>query len=178
MIDVANVRPLCEVLGPEWEHEDVMRLFEPEVRARLLVENVRPQRQALTTALNAVVHAMMPRHKAQGAYRLGEMRHFYQKRQVACVGKVNRAQLDALFAEPELPAASGPAYTYPLITFCGIAWREPVTDYNAGDYCRKCSYLAECREVVVRHNGLALCEIVLEGDLIPEGLLYDVSRTC
>lgn len=172
MIDVANVRPLHEIFGPDWRREDAMRLWEPEVRAQLLVEETRAQRQALTLALNAIARAMMPRRRTNGAYRLGEMACFYQARQVACVGKANRAQLDALFAEPELHSSSGPTYQYPLATFSGIAWREPVTDHNAIDCCRQCRYLAECYESVVKRDGFAWCEVVLESELIPEGALY------
>ncbi|MGC9397114.1 MAG: hypothetical protein ACP5J4_19900 [Anaerolineae bacterium] len=69
-------------------------------------------------------------------------------------------------------------YQYPLATFCGIAWREPVTDHNPSNYCRQCPYLQECRELVMQHNGLALCEVVLADDLIPDEVLYDIDRTC
>jgi predicted flavoprotein YhiN len=172
VIDLANVRPLHAILGPDWKAQDMMLLFEPEVRAQLLIEETRAQRKTLTMALNSVAHAMMPRHKVRGAYRLGEMRHFYQKRQVACVGEAHRAQLDALFAEPEVQVASTPTYQYPLVTHCGIAWREPVTDHNPSVYCRHCPYLEACGELVTQRDGYALCEIVLEDDLIPEAVLY------
>jgi len=172
VIDVANVRPLHAIFGPDWRREDAMRLWEPEVRAQLLVEETRAQRQALTLALNAIARAMMPRRRTSGAYRLGEMARFYQGRQVACVGKTNRAQLDALFAEPEVQVASAPAYRYPLVTFSGTAWREPVTNHNAANYCRQCRYLAECYQTVTERDGFAWCEIVLENELIPEVVLY------
>lgn len=173
MIDIANIRPLHAIFGPEWRREDVMRLFDPEVRAQLLIEEIRAQRQALTTAISAVTRAMMRRGRIKGAYRLGEMRMFYQARQIACVGEMNRAQLDALFAEAEkAQVVSAPAYQYPLVMHCGIAWREPVTDHNPSNYCRHCRYLTECHQIVAERDGLALCEIILESDLISEEVLY------
>ncbi|MBN2390734.1 MAG: hypothetical protein JXR84_08425 [Anaerolineae bacterium] len=174
MIDVANIRPLHAILGPEWRSADVMWLFEPEVKAQLLIEDSNRQLGVLMTALNAVARAMMTRVLKWNRYRLGEMQQFYTKRQIANVGKINRAQIDTLFAEPSGPrvVATGPVYHYPLATFCGIAWREPVTDHNPGQHCKQCRYLEECHEIVTQRNGFALCEIVLEDDLIPEDVLY------
>lgn len=174
MIDVANIRPLHEILGVGWRSADVMWLFEPDVKAQLLIADERQQRIALTTAINAVARTMMTRYRRWGVYRLEEMQHFYQRRQIANVGTVNRAQLDALFAEPVRPpvVTAGPIYQYPLQTFCGIAWREPVTDFNPGDNCKKCRYLSECHRIVTQHDGFALCEIILENDPIPMEVLY------
>lgn len=189
-VDVANIRPLYAILGPEWRSEDVMWLFDPDVQACLLIEDVRAQRGALMTALNAVAHAMMARTRRWNRYRLGEMQHFYTTRQIANVGRGNRAQLDALFAEAEEPPTvmgapteprvvaagpvdtAGPVYHYPVVTFCGVAWGAPVEDYNANQSCRQCPHLAECSANVTQRNGYALCEIILPGDLIPEEVLY------
>lgn len=174
-MDVANVRPLHEVLGPAWEREDMMRVFEPEVRARLLVEEVRTQRGALTAALNAVTKALMPRRRLPGAYTLAEMRTFYQGRHVACVGEDSRMLLDMLFADseprtPETARLHAPVYDYPVMTFSGIAYCEPVTDYDAGRRCERCKYWAACHEIVTQRDGLALCEMVLESEVLPEAV--------
>ena len=179
MTDLANIRPLYEILGDDWRSADVMWLFEPDIKARLLIEEDSHQLGALVTAITSVARAMMTRCLAWNRYRLGEMQHFYTARQIANVGKVNRQQLDALFAtppQPDEPASprvivAGPVYHYPLLTFCGVAWREPVVDHNPGHYCKDCAYLGECYEIVTKRNGLALCEIILEDDPIPETVL-------
>ncbi len=62
--------------------------------------------------------------------------------------------------------------TYPLLTPSGWAYGSPVTDHDPTFFCGHCKYLALCRQTVCERDGLALCEPVLESELVvtPEEL--------
>lgn len=64
-------------------------------------------------------------------------------------------------------------YTYPLVTHCGTAYGPPVAGPSVfhgpaggtGD-CTGCAYYELCRVQVFERDGFALCEAVIEADLL------------
>jgi len=168
-VDTTNIYPLRDVFGPSWPSVDVLRLKDPDIRPQLLRDENIAQRRVLTQAINAVIRSLMTRYNIRNLYALADMRERYQTCAIANLGKTGRIYLDTLFGVRSAEQATpGPCYTYPLTTLSGIAYCDPVTDYNAGNYCQKCPHLEQCREIVTQRDGLALCEIILESELMQE----------
>lgn len=167
LIDTMNIRPLHVIFGPTWPEVDVMRLCDPDIKPRLLYVEERGQRALLSQGLNAVVRTLMPRYKSRGQYTLAQMYHRFHDQHVPLVGTTTRAYLEKLFETPQpQPELTLPRFTYPLFTRSGTMYREPVADHNSGDHCRNCPYLEQCHQIVIEHDGFALCEQVLSSELI------------
>lgn len=53
---------------------------------------------------------------------------------------------------------------YPIVTQCGVQyWPMRIGSTS----CERCEWLDACSDVVVRHNGFAFCEDLIEADLLP-----------
>lgn len=63
---------------------------------------------------------------------------------------------------------------FPTLTTAGVVYAPPVADYNANYYCQRCPHLAVCQFSVAR-EGYALCEKVLESELLPESVLKQME---
>jgi hypothetical protein len=166
-VDTMNIRPLHVIFGPEWREVDVLRLFDPDIKPRLLYVEDRGQRVIVSQSINAVTRTLMPRYRSRGSYTLWDM-YTRSRQHVPLVGKTARAYLDKLFETPEPESLAAPQFEYPLVTLSGTMYREPVDDFNAQEHCARCRYLAECHAIVMEHDGFALCESVLNSELMME----------
>ncbi len=63
---------------------------------------------------------------------------------------------------------------FPTLTAAGVIYAPPVADYDANYYCQRCPHLALCT-VSVAHDGYALCENVLESELLPDSVLEQME---
>ncbi len=63
---------------------------------------------------------------------------------------------------------------FPTLTAAGVVYAPPVADYNANYYCQRCPHLELC-QFSVAHEGYALCEKVLESELLPESVLKQME---
>ena len=76
-----------------------------------------------------------------------------------------------------------PEYDYPLVTHCGTAYGPPVTGPSVfhgpaggqGD-CSRCEYLEPCRVQVLERDGFAMCEAVIDADLLTAEELEIVAQ--
>lgn len=64
--------------------------------------------------------------------------------------------------------------SFPTLTAAGVVYAPPVSDHDANYYCRRCPYLEKC-ELSVANDGYALCEQVLESELLPESVLEQME---
>lgn len=162
---MTEIRPLRVVLGEDWRAQDMLRLTDPDVSCRLMIEPTKAEKQIMTQAINAVVRAMHKRYPVRGLYTLAQAEQFYRAGPIPLVGERGREMLDALFGEPPQQAAST-TYTYPVLTMSGVAY-APMRPVEWG--CRGCAWYAECHAQVVERDGFALCEDILPSEVLREG---------
>ncbi len=169
-MDVSNICPLHVIFGAEWGGVDALRLSDPDIKPHLLYVEERAQRVLLSQGLNALLRVLMPRYRTRNAYTLQEAARRLRSQHVALIGKTTRAYLDRLFEEQRAmeSAATVQELHYPLRTASGTVWRERVLDFDARENCRYCPHLAECHGLVVKRDGFALCEAVLDSEILRE----------
>lgn len=63
---------------------------------------------------------------------------------------------------------------FPTLTAAGVVHAPPVADYDANYYCQRCPHLEKCA-LAVANDGYALCEKVLESELLPDSVLEQME---